>query len=1774
MKRILFSLLVSFITVAGYAQTTAFSEDFELPSGADSVTSVGTPGWTISTTLASQGVQSMRGQYGVNDSTTLTSNVFSTVGNTFIKLQFWHIAKIEFFDFAVVQVSNNGGSTWTTLTCPDYLGTGNFCASGNKFASNTYLDWLPANATATPTNAWWKYEEFDVSPFIANSPNARIRFLLYDANFSGIANNYGWLVDDIRVIQAPCEIVSPSVSLNVPVYQGNVFSGGPFNISANITDASGVDSAIVVYTVNAGIPDTILMTTTTGSNTYTATIPSQTVGATVCYTVYAWDASPCGNQGFAPAGGSNCFTISFTTPPWCTGAMISTFPYTQNFETFTAGTGASGATVYGTLAGNWTRNPGPSTAFGWGVRQGTTASAGTGPNTDNTLQTATGKYMFVEANNGTVGAEATLVSPCLDFSNLVAPKMDFYYHMFGPGIGTLSVEIYNGFVWTSVWSLTGQQQSSSAAPYFKQTVDLSSAGNSIVQVRFKATRTNNTIGDIAIDDVYIYEPQPNDVGVIGIVAPNNAGCNLTSTEQVTVRVANMGTSPQANIPVAFQINGGAPLVEAIFQTLQPGDTVLYTFNATANLSTPAATYTFNAFTLLTGEQTPSNDSVVGYQVVNTLQTPAYFQNFDNFSVGQITSGSWVQDTGDQFNWSFKNGTTPTANTGPPGDHTSGTGMYAYIERDGPAVGAIANLVTPCIDLRTLLAPKLEFWYHMFGTTMGTLNVQVFDSTNSWVTVWTLSGNQGNQWIKALVNLNQFAGQIVLIRFQAINANCCTGDMAIDDVLVFEPQPDDLGIIGVSSPLNGSCGYSTAPVSIQIVNFGTASQSVIPVAYAVNGGAPVLDTLFQLMAPGDTVSFTFSQQVNLAGQGQNFNISIYTNLSTDSTAYNDTALVVINHPTAIGVFPHLENFESFTAGTGIPTTNPGTLNNQWTRNPDGTVSQFMWHVKTGGTGSTTTGPIGDNTSGLNGLGKYMYTEVSYGATGNIAYLTSPCLNLSGLTSPRVEYSFHRFGANMGKLVLEILVGTNWVPVDSIQGQQQTAQTQPYQTRIVNIGQAGGTFSRIRFRAHHNGCCNGDMAIDDVRIYQPMPQDASCIAVLLPVGQSAAGSNTVCQIQVRNLGTDTLFAMNLGYTVNGVQGALEPWTGILPPLATFNYTFTTTFAAPTGQYAICGFSALTGDQVPSNDTTCGTSIGVPVLGLPYFTNFESGVQSWVSEGGFQQWQLGAPNYAPITSAFSPTNAWMTNLTGIYQNNSNDFLYTPLFDFSGILGATLSFRNNYNTENTWDGGNIQYSVNGGTTWTVLGSVGAAGAVNWYNGANLIGLSQPGWMGSSNGWQLSSIPLSLFNNSLVPVRFRFRFGSDPSVNGYAGWAIDDFEISIPVQHSAAATEIIVIPSNFFILPAVKTVSAWLKNTGIHPLQNLKATLEIDQNIIVTDSIVLSTPLPQGDSILHVFSMPWSAAPGLHDICVYTSLPNTFNDNFTPDDTSCYQVTVFDSLSTFPYCNDFEGSLPPLVTLNTETYTPTGTLWGQGTPSTPFLNNAYSGSQCWTTNMNGNYNNQDSSALYTPVFNVRNDSCYRLSFYHKFKTEIYQDGGIVEFSQDGGSTWTKVGGVNSSWYNTAYVTGLSNTTPGDNGWSGQSSGWIYSEATLLFPQAGSAIIRFRFGSDLSITDEGWSIDNMCFEQIAPCTPTSVEEIPLWVNSIYPNPSTGPVEISINSLVGGAAQIEVVNLMGQTLYRFEEKFAADQNVLKYDLGALANGVYYVKVNHGGHEVVEKLVISK
>lgn len=73
--------------------------------------------------------------------------------------------------------------------------------------------------------------------------------------------------------------------------------------------------------------------------------------------------------------------------------------------------------------------------------------------------------------------------------------------------------------------------------------------------------------------------------------------------------------------------------------------------------------------------------------------------------------SWQTDNLANFNWTRGSARTVTLGTGPPGDHTTGAGYYAYIEASLPQkAGDRAWLASPLTPATS--ASCLVFYYHM------------------------------------------------------------------------------------------------------------------------------------------------------------------------------------------------------------------------------------------------------------------------------------------------------------------------------------------------------------------------------------------------------------------------------------------------------------------------------------------------------------------------------------------------------------------------------------------------------------------------------------------------------------------------------------------------------------------------------------------------------------------------------------------------------------------------------------------------------------------------------------------------------------------------------------------------------------------------------------------------------------------------------------------------------------------------------------------------------
>ncbi len=218
-------------------------------------------------------------------------------------------------------------------------------------------------------------------------------------------------------------------------------------------------------------------------------------------------------------------------------------------------------------------------------------------------------------------------------------------------------------------------------------------------------------------------------------------------------------------------------------------------------------------------------------------------------------------------------------------------------------------------------------------------------------------------------------------------------------------------------------------------------------------------------------------------------------------------------------------------------------------------------------------------------------------------------------------------------------------------------------------------------------------------------------------------------------------------------------------------------------ICGmlsiFAATTHAQCTGNVNT-----------FPYHEGFEAGDGNWTHGGTASDWALGTPTKPVINSAGAGTNCWITGgLTASqYNNGENSWLQSPCFDFTSLVHPQISFSVFWETEKKYDGANMEYSTNAGTSWTLLGSINDNSCIasNWYNNAsvNFLG-GVNGWSGnvqstsgscqggSGSGQWLAARHDLTFLAGMPSVMFRFRFGAGTTCNSFDGFAIDEVEIA-----------------------------------------------------------------------------------------------------------------------------------------------------------------------------------------------------------------------------------------------------------------------------------------------------------------------------------------------------------------------------------------------------------------
>jgi len=680
-------------------------------------------------------------------------------------------------------------------------------------------------------------------------------------------------------------------------------------------------------------------------------------------------------------------------------------------------------------------------------------------------------------------------------------------------------------------------------------VDISSYANDTIQVKFTAYRYqgfSNQV-DISVDDVDIHEaptcPKPSNLAASNVTS-NSVQLDWTTGGATNWLVKYASASIVAAGSNPFTLTG-----------LSPNTTYdIYVRDSCG---------------------TGSVSDWVGPISVTTLcgmVTAPWSEDFDGVSFDASTGDidqCYTTSTSTTYFWQTGQGQTPTNNTGPNGDHTSGSGKYVYSESAFAFGGADsdAEFITAEIDLDTLSTPQVSFWWHGAGNNIDQLEVDVY-SGGSWTTEltidasgYTLQASPADAWQEGVVDLTSYAGDTIKLRFVAYRAstfgfNSTTADWAIDDIEV-DNAPTCFPPTAISST-----GNTTTSVTLSWTTGGATNWQI---EYGPVGFTP---------GAGTIISAT-SNPFTVTGLSSATYYDFYVRDSCGATDVSDWA-GPITAPTACGTAtaPYFENFDNgFVGGTD---SNQGhnigaTISPCWSRTD--TDTNYRWGGRDGGTATFGTGPNGDHTSGY---GNYVYTEASFSTGTPVATLTSPSIDLSALTTPEMHFWYHLFAQNgsQGTLtwsIQDVSAGT-WVDLDSISGNQGNQWVEV----VEDLSAYANKTVKIKFTSKKSSGATsqqGDIALDDLSIVEaPTCPDPSALS---------ATSTSPTEIQLSwTTGGATAWQVEYG------QSGFVPGNGTLLNVTTNPYTVTGLTSGVTYDFYVrdsCGASDFSDWIGPATATT---------------------------------------------------------------------------------------------------------------------------------------------------------------------------------------------------------------------------------------------------------------------------------------------------------------------------------------------------------------------------------------------------------------------------------------------------------------------------------------------------------------------------------------------------------------------------------------------------------------
>lgn len=292
--------------------------------------------------------------------------------------------------------------------------------------------------------------------------------------------------------------------------------------------------------------------------------------------------------------------------------------------------------------------------------------------------------------------------------------------------------------------------------------------------------------------------QQIDLALAKVMSPTEEmlfGCGQIQKE-VSIEIANEGYQAKSNLAVAYQLDGQTPVVETILGTLEPGESINYTF-LTPLVITNDGAHTLSVAVLIPDDQAIFNNTQE--IVVNTIlyQGPGEPIEYNEGFEGQDFPPPYffITNPDESFGWER------TVITGVTGDTTQAMLMN---NRFYDAFDQLDIFQIVPIDLTSSTKPQLSFdvAYTYRNFSADSLRVEVStDCGQTFETIYEKGGAQlatvppqsayfvptaPDHWRKEKIDLTNFIGKTLVLRF--ININGWGNSLYLDNINVKEIFP--------------------------------------------------------------------------------------------------------------------------------------------------------------------------------------------------------------------------------------------------------------------------------------------------------------------------------------------------------------------------------------------------------------------------------------------------------------------------------------------------------------------------------------------------------------------------------------------------------------------------------------------------------------------------------------------------------------------------------------------------------------------------------------------------------------------------------------------------------------------------------------------------------------------------------------------------------------------------------------------------------------------------